>query len=147
MAHLVEIHPELLGQESQVAATEIPEGEKEIDPEWAFANATVGGVFEFLSSERRKAEAEAECLRIRVGVLEGKKEDLARENQALHEQSEQLRTERDLAIKEKDQVMAENRDLAKDNRLLNDQVLRIKNGAKSAAEFRETYGELQGRRS
>ncbi len=143
MAHVKEAHPEIVPPDSVA----LGEGKSEVDPEWALANATVGGVFEFLLGERRKAEAEAAGLRVCASTLEGEKEELTRGNRALHEQNGQLRTERDQAIAEKDRLKAENTDLARDNRSLNAQTLRFRNGAKSAAEFREVHGELQGRRT
>jgi len=155
MVHLVEMHPELFPQESQDATLEIleqdtiveaSEQEKEVDPEWAFANATVGGVYGFLVEKRQEAEAEAECLRVEVGTLTEKLRIVIESSFVLELKVEEL-TERNSGLQQEiSKGISENSRLVEDNREMNKDLLRIGNGAKSVTEFRETYGEMQGRR-
>lgn len=129
VVHLKEKHPELLAQQP-------PEVH---DPEWALANATVGGVVEFLVDKRRKAEAEAACLRVSMSTLEEKLGDAQNRVDRLALTVEDLQAQNRRLSEESRRVLA-------DNRTMNEQMLRMRNGARSAAAFRETYGEMQGKR-
>lgn len=162
IAHLVAVHPEQFPQESrdnneavslQAAQADVSEL-TEVDPDQAFANATVGGVFEYLLDRRRAAEAEAARLIGEANTLGDELRQVTERNVKLELDVAELTDSRNKLAQEKSQVVSENSALKeeltrvlRDNKAMNAEMFRFRNGVKSAAEFREVHGELQGRRT
>ena len=146
MRHLIEEHPELFSQESQGTTPEAPENEREIAPEQAFANATVGGVFQFLVEERQKAETKVECLGVEMGGLAEKLRIATESNAGLELNVTEL-TNIKLDLERRNlKLNEENSRILEDNKAMNANMFHLKNGTKLAEEFREVHGELQGRK-
>ena len=146
MRHLIEEHPELFSQESQGTTPEAHESEREVDPEWAIANATVGGVFNFLVEERQKAETKVECLGVEMGGLAEKLRIATESNVELELRVTEL-TDKNLEFEKKNlKLNEENSRILEDNKAMNANMFHLKNGTKLAEEFREVHGELQGRK-
>ncbi len=155
MIHLLDMHQELFLRDEQAVVTESPEKEsaeveREVDPERSLGNAVVSvikEVFDHLSVQRHNAEAEAERLRIEVDALREKLRSVTESNVKLELANAELTDKNFEKAQKIDNLINENSRLVKDNREMNNEMLRVRNGAKLASEFRAAHGELQGRRS
>jgi hypothetical protein len=136
--HLAEMHPEVLQLNQNVETQDVQEVVeiKDEEPELAeaLANATIGGVFDFLIGKRREAEVETEFLKmsleaekaLRIAGDEGLARAMSRITQLGGENQEFKR---------------ENARLTEDNRNMNREMLAMRNGARVTQERADTYIE------